>query len=181
MKRWLLFIPLIIIFIFAVMLFLSLNQDPLQKMKDHLNKPLPAFTLSDLQEQNRILHNNDFPQGEVYLINIWGSWCQFCQQEFPLLHKITQQYHVPIIGIDYLDKRENALQTLQKLGNPFKLNTYDSQGMFAAELGINGAPYTFIIDKQGIMRYFFDGGAINETIWQTEMLPLIKKLQMENK
>lgn len=180
MKRWLLFIPVIVIFGFVITLFFGLTQDPLQKMRDHLQKPLPTFALADLENSSKTWQNSDFPQGQVYLINIWGSWCQYCKQEFPLLHKITQQYQIPIIGIDYLDKRENALATLQQLGNPFKLNAYDSKGIFATELGINGAPYTFIIDKKGIIRYFFDGGAINETIWQQQMLPLIQQLQTES-
>ncbi|MFC0322346.1 DsbE family thiol:disulfide interchange protein [Gallibacterium melopsittaci] len=179
MKRWLLFTPVIIILLFALVLFFGLNQDPLQKMKDHLNKPLPALVLSDLQDNTRTWQNSDLPQGQVYLINIWGSWCQYCKQEFPLLHHISQQYQLPIIGIDYLDKRENALNTLAELGNPFQLNAYDSKGVFAAELGINGAPYTFIIDKKGIIRYFFEGGAINQTIWQQQMLPLIQQLRTE--
>ena len=179
MKRWLLFIPALFILALALALFLGISQDPLQKMKSHLNQPLPAFSLLDLYDHQRHWQNQDFPQNQVFLINIWGSWCQFCKQEFPLLKKITQQQQLPIVGINYLDKQENAVQTLQQLGNPFAINAFDHKGMFAAELGINGAPYTFIIDKNGKMRYFFEGGAINETIWQQQMLPLIQQLQAE--
>lgn len=177
MKRWLLFIPAVVLILFAISLFLGLQQDPLQKTKDLIGKPLPTFQLADLAQPTQQLTQQNLPKNQVYLLNIWGSWCQYCRQEFPLLHEITQQYQIPIVGVDYLDLAENAQRTLRELGNPFIFNLYDSKGIFVTELGLNGAPYTFIIDQQGVVRYFFDGGAINQTVWQQQMLPLIKKLR----
>ena len=91
--------------------------------------------------------------GGVYLLNVWASWCVSCREEHPLLNELARNKTVTLIGLNYKDKREDALAWLAGMGNPYELSFADTDGRLGIELGVYGVPETFVIDKEGIIRY----------------------------
>ena len=126
-KKFILFLPLILLLSICLLLFVGL----------HINKPVPEFYQANLLEPTQIVSPRDFPK-KSFLLNVWGSWCGYCQQEHPLLMEISKD--VPIVGIDYRDKPQNGIAMLERMGNPFILTIDDSRGEFAMQLGVDGAP-----------------------------------------
>lgn len=177
-KRFLVFIPLLILLSIVLLLLVGLNNSATQEGKSALGKPVPEFYLSDLDTVERTLTLKDLPQNQVYMLNVWGSWCSYCREELPLLARIAKQYHLPIVGIDYLDKRQNAVQLLKVFDNPYQLNIYDSQGKLVHLLGSANAPQTFLVDKKGIIRYYHNGMLL-DSIWQNEIYPIVEQLNAE--
>ena len=113
--------------------------------------------------------------GRAYLLNVWASWCVACRQEHPFLNELARSKTVPIIGLNYKDKREDALGWLDSLGNPYELSLSDTDGRLGIDLGVYGVPETFVIDKQGIIRYK-QIGPITPEVWEQKLAPLIKEL-----
>ena len=107
------------------------------------------------------------------MINIWGSWCGYCQQEHPLLLELAKE--IPIVGVDYRDKPQNGIAMLQHMGNPYTLVIDDSRGELALKLGVDGAPETYLVDANGIIRYRHSGLLDRET-WQKIFVPQLNQL-----
>lgn len=144
---------------------------------DLVNKPLPAFTLPLLNSTDKQLTNQDF-KGRVSILNIWASWCYACRAEHTHLVNIQKEYHVPMYAIDYSDNPASANEWLKKSGNPYTKIGVDPEGNMTDRLDIGGTPQTYIIDAKGIIRYRYLG-AINETIWENELWPIIQQYQHE--
>jgi cytochrome c biogenesis protein CcmG, thiol:disulfide interchange protein DsbE len=106
-----------------------------------IGKPAPQFALSDVMDESRVVSNAAL-QGQVYVLNVWASWCLPCRQEHAELLEISRQKVVPIIGLDYMDQRDKAKQLLQQLGNPYSAVPYDKDGRAAIDWGVYGAPET---------------------------------------
>lgn len=174
-RKWL-FLPLIIVIAIGILLFAGLQQDPRKLSSALINKPIPEFYLADLVNPQQQWHNQDLPK-QWYLLNVWGSWCTACRLEHPLLMRLAQQ-HIAIVGLNYRDKRQNALDLLAKMGNPFGMNLFDPQGTLALELGVDGAPETYLIDQYGIIRYRHSG-LLEESHWQQDILPIIQQLEQQ--
>jgi len=143
---------------------------------DFIRKPnippeINATALYDLQGNAFFLPQLD--QAKPTIIYFWGSWCGYCQQEHPLLMEISKD--VPIVGIDYRDKPQNGIAMLERMGNPFILTIDDSRGEFAMQLGVDGAPETYIVDEHGMIRYRHSGYMDRET-WLTEIKPKLDEL-----
>ena len=175
-----LFIPLVLFVGLVAFLLIGLHRDPHEVPSPLINKPAPAFQLPQLHEPTKTFSSQDM-RGKVYLLNFWGSWCIACRDEHPLLVKYAKSKVVPIYGVDYnyandtADERAAAMQFLAELGNPYTEIIYDKGGLTSIDYGVYGAPESFLIDKQGIIR-FKQIGPITEDVWNNKIVPLAKQL-----
>lgn len=136
-----------------------------------IGKPAPLFTLNDVMEPNRIVSNADL-KGQVYVLNVWGTWCVACREEHEALLAIARQRLVPIIGLDYMDERAKAQQWLGQLGNPYAAVAFDTDGRTAIDWGVYGAPETFLVDGNGRVLFKFISPMTAE-VWEREFVPRI--------
>jgi cytochrome c biogenesis protein CcmG/thiol:disulfide interchange protein DsbE len=173
MRRFLL--PLGVFIILLLFLGVGLTLNPRELPSALKDKPAPAFNLVQLQDGNKMFAPSDL-KGQVWLFNVWASWCVSCREEHPVLIELAKQGIVPIIGLDYKDERENGLGWLQQHGNPYMLTAYDREGRVGIDYGVYGVPETFVIDKTGVIRYRHPGPITPEALRDT-ILPLVKKLQ----
>lgn len=154
MKRALLFIPFGIFIVLGFFLWKGLYLDPKDVPSALVGKTFPAFDLPDLMSEQRYQQN--LMTGKVQLVNVWGTWCVSCKIEHPYLVQKAAE-GVSVIGISYKDDDEAARRWLNDLGNPYAAVVVDAEGLLALDLGVTGAPETFIVDAQGIIRYKFTG------------------------
>jgi cytochrome c biogenesis protein CcmG/thiol:disulfide interchange protein DsbE len=136
-----------------------------------IGKAAPAIALTDVMDPDRPVTNSAF-KGQVYIVNVWGTWCEACRQEHGALLEIAQQHEVPIIGLVYMDQRDKAKQWLETLGNPYTAVAFDTDNRTAINWGVYGAPETFLVDTQGRIIYKFISPMTPE-VWQREFLPRI--------
>jgi cytochrome c biogenesis protein CcmG, thiol:disulfide interchange protein DsbE len=136
-----------------------------------IGKPAPAFTLTDVLDPAHPVSNAAF-RGQIYLLNVWGTWCYECRAEHDALLAISRTHVVPIIGLDYMDQREKAKEWLEQLGNPYQAVAFDTDGRTAIDWGVYGAPETFLVDGQGRVIYKYISPMTPE-VWQREFLPRI--------
>jgi cytochrome c biogenesis protein CcmG, thiol:disulfide interchange protein DsbE len=168
-------IPLAIFVVLAIFLGRGLTLDPKEIPSPLIDKPAPVFSLSQLDKPGEMIGTEQL-RGQVWILNVWASWCVACRDEHPILVEFSKTNTVPIYGLNYKDKREPALNWLQQLGNPYTASIFDEQGRVGIDFGVYGVPETFVIDKQGVIRYKKTGPVTQETI-ETKILPLVKKLQ----
>ena len=166
--------PLVLFIFLGLLLAYGLKLDPRKIPSPLIGKSLPAFSLPTVAEPARRVSRDEL-KGRVYLLNVWASWCVACRQEHPLLNELTRNQAVPIIGLNYKDKREDALGWLGQLGNPYEVSLSDTDGRLGIDLGVYGVPETFVIDKQGVIRYKHIG-PITPEAWQQKLAPMIKEL-----
>jgi cytochrome c biogenesis protein CcmG, thiol:disulfide interchange protein DsbE len=168
-------IPLGIFVVLVIFLGRGLSLDPKEIPSPLIDKPAPVFSLSQLDKPAQMIGTEQL-RGQVWILNVWASWCVACRDEHPVLVEFSKTGAVPIYGLNYKDKREPALNWLQQLGNPYTASIFDEKGRVGIDFGVYGVPETFVIDKQGVIRYKKTGPVTQETI-QTKILPLVKKLQ----
>ncbi len=173
MKRYLL--PLAIFLVIVGFLAVGLNKDPHEVPSPLVNKPAPAFKLPRLDAPEQMLSTQDL-RGQVWLLNVWASWCVACRQEHPLLVELAKAGTVKVYGLNYKDKREDALGLLRKSGNPYLTSLSDTEGLVGIDYGVYGVPETFVIDKQGVIRYKQIGPITAESLRDT-LLPLVAQLE----
>ncbi len=166
--------PLVLFIFLGLLLAYGLNLDPRKIPSPLIGKSLPAFSLATVFDPARSVSRDEL-KGRVYLLNVWASWCVACRQEHPLLNELTRNKAVPIIGLNYKDKREDALGWLGKLGDPYEVSLSDTDGRLGIDLGVYGVPETFVIDKQGVIRYKHIG-PITPEAWEQKLAPLIKEI-----
>jgi len=171
--RWSL--PLAIFAVIVAFLFVGLFRDPREVPSPLIGKPAPAFALAQLHEPGKTLTTADM-RGQVWLLNVWASWCVSCRVEHPLLIDLAKANVVPVIGLAYKDKREDGLAWLAANGDPYKLSIVDLDGRIGIDFGVYGVPETFVIDKAGIIRYKQIGPLTADALKQT-ILPLVRELQ----
>ncbi|ALG68742.1 DsbE family thiol:disulfide interchange protein [Beggiatoa leptomitoformis] len=169
------FAPLGIFAILAIFLYVGLGLNPRDLGSTLIDKPTPTFALPQLDNPTQIFTQDNF-KGKVSLFNAWASWCVTCKYEHPLLMQLAKNTNIPIYGLNYKDTEIEAKQVLAREGNPYLANAVDAQGRVGMDLGLSGTPETFIIDKQGIIRYKHIGAITVEDLEKT-ILPLIKHLQ----
>lgn len=172
MKRLWTLIPLMLFFGLILVMRSGLSRDPRALPSERIGKLLPHLTLPLLDDPSTRLHLADV-KGRMTLLNVWASWCGACREEQIFLLNLAKQ-GVPIIGLNYQDDRNTALAWLQQWGNPFRQTISDVNGRAGIELGVYGAPETFLIDEEGVIRYRF-AGILNQTIWRDVFLPLMCK------
>lgn len=175
MKRFLLFLPLLIAVVLGVVLFAGIGKDPTKLESALIGKPVPAFSLKDLNTPETQLNETLF-KGKVQLLNVWGTWCPACRDEHDDLMWLAEDEGVSIVGLNYKDNRDDALVWLDRLGNPYSTSIYDPRGTLGFDLGVYGAPETFVIDEQGVVRYRHVG-VVNEEVWQEILLPVINDIR----
>jgi cytochrome c biogenesis protein CcmG/thiol:disulfide interchange protein DsbE len=173
MKRYLL--PLAVFLVLAGFLAVGLNRDPHQIPSPLVDKPAPAFNLPRLDDPVQMIATQDL-RGQVWLLNVWASWCVACRQEHPLLVELARTGALKVYGLNYKDKREDALGLLRKSGDPYVKSVSDTEGLVGIDYGVYGVPETFVIDKQGVIRYKQIGPITAEALRDT-LLPLVKKLE----
>lgn len=169
------FIPLVVFVVLAIFLGRGLRLDPKEIPSPLIDKPAPVFSLSQLDKPGEMIGTEQL-RGKVWMLNVWASWCVACRDEHPLLVEFSKSAVVPIYGLNYKDQREPALAWLQQLGNPYSASIFDENGRVGIDFGVYGVPETFVIDKQGIVRYKKTGPVTQETI-EKFIVPLVKKLQ----
>ena len=172
MKRLILLLPLALFLGMALFLYRGLFLDPQELPSALIDKPLPAFSLPDLKDEQRLITEKDL-KGPA-LVNVWATWCPACRHEHPVLNKLAEA-GVVIHGVNYKDQREPAQQWLRDLHNPYQLNIEDAKGSLGLDLGVYGAPETFFVDAKGIIRHKFVG-TIDERVWRETLAPIYQQL-----
>lgn len=172
MKRLLLFLPLLAIlgmfFVFDEML----EHDPTELQLARQDQPMPPFQLQDLADDARVIEQTAL-QGKPRLLNVWATWCPSCMVEHPYLVQLAEEEKVAIVGLNYKDERQAALEWLELRDDPYEFVIYDPQGTLGLDLGVYGAPETYVIDAQGIIRYRHVG-VVNEKVWKETLEPLMR-------
>ncbi len=172
MKRLILLVPLALFLAMAVFLYKGLFLDPKELPSALIDKPLPVFSLPDLQAPQTLITQADF-KGPA-LINVWATWCPTCKAEHQMLNNLAKA-GVVIYGVNYKDDAEAARKWLQDYFDPYQRTLVDAQGSLGLDLGVYGAPETFLIDAQGIIRHKYVG-AIDERVWRQELAPRYQAL-----
>ena len=167
-------IPLGIFVVLVAFLAIGLRNDPHEVPSPLINKPAPAFQLPQLHQPLKTFSAQQM-HGKVWLLNVWASWCVSCREEHPVLLEVSRSGVLPIYGLNYKDKRDDALAWLNEFGDPYLLSAADADGRVAIEYGVYGAPETYLIDRNGIIR-FKQIGPITPALLQERILPLVKEL-----
>ena len=167
-------VPLGIFAVLCVFLGIGLTRDPRIVPSPFIGKPAPSFTLSALHDP-QVTFSPEQMKGKVWLLNVWASWCPACKIEHPVLNDMSRRGIAPIVGLNYKDQRADAKRWLQQNGDPYQLSVWDFEGKVGIDYGVYGAPETFVIDKQGVIRYKQIGPITPEVLEKT-LLPLIAKL-----
>ncbi len=185
MKRYLLPIVAIGIFVvIALFLFkrladvnrnLEQGKDPREIASPLIGKAAPNFSLPLLYEPDKKLSPQDM-KGKVWLLNVWASWCGSCKEEHPVLMDLSRQNILPIVGVDYKDRPEDGVATLKRGGDPYTSVIVDADGKAFFDYGVYGVPESYLIDKQGVIRYKLTG-VISMQNWNDTLLPLVRELQ----
>lgn len=175
MKRAL--IPFAIFLIMVGFLFKGLFLNPREVPSPLVGKPAPAFSLPRLDQPAKQFSPKDM-LGQVWLFNVWASWCGACRDEHPLLVALAKTGLVPMVGMDYKDTATEAEQWLTERGNPYLLSAVDANGRVGIDYGVYGVPETYVIDKAGVIAYKQIGPVTLESL-RDDILPLVKRLQAQ--
>ena len=170
-------VPLAIFVVLVVFLGIGLRLDPRQVPSPLVGRPAPQFSLQRLYEPDQNMGPADL-KGKVWVLNVWASWCVACRTEHPVLNAWSRKGNTILIGLNYKDDRKDARQWLESLGNPYKISVVDSYGRAGLDWGVYGVPETFVIDKQGVIRYKHIG-PIDMDDLTNEIIPLIHRLSEE--
>ena len=188
MKKASIFLVPLFFFVFlGVFLLQGLFSDPRQRNSSLLNKPMPPFSLPDLMEPGT-QYSPEIFKGEVTLLNVWGVWCITCAIELPYLRELSENHGVKIVGL-YYDQdtdpdfgiksvatiQQEVQKKLAQLGNPYAFNIFDTYRDYSLDLGVTGAPETFVIDKQGVIRLHHIGD-VNPRVWKNKIAPIYNEL-----
>ena len=176
LKVWFL-IPLIVFIGLLVMLYMRLGKPTDIVTNTALERPVPAFELPLLSDTSRIMTNDNLPD-QPFLLNVWGSWCPTCIIEHPFLMQLEER-GVNLVGVNYKDDIGDALSYLNRGGDPFSMSIQDLSGQFALDLGLTGAPETFVVDGKGVIRQHIIG-EVNESNWQSRITPCLMVLNDAN-
>lgn len=170
-------LPLAIFAVLLIFLGIGLKLDPREVPSPLIGKPAPAFSLAQVQDPGKTLSLENL-KGQVSLLNVWASWCVSCRQEHPVLLELAKRGVVPIYGLNYKDEREQALAWLSRFGDPYTASAFDADGKTGLDWGVYGVPETFVIDRQGRIRYKHTG-PVTEKALAEDLLPLVARLQQE--
>jgi cytochrome c biogenesis protein CcmG, thiol:disulfide interchange protein DsbE len=170
-------IPLALFLVLVVFLAIGLTRNPQELPSALLDKPAPIFRLPQLKQPDKTFSAEDM-RGKVWMLNVWASWCVACRDEHPYLFEYQKSGAVPIYGLNYKDRPEDALGWLSELGDPYLLSAVDLDGRVAIDYGVYGAPESYIIDKSGTIRMKHVGPVMPE-VWEKKILPLVQELNRQ--
>jgi len=168
-------IPLLLFMVLAGFLAVGLNRDPQEIPSPLVGKQAPAFELPQLADPKKNFSPESM-KGQPWILNVWASWCVACSEEHPVLVELGKLQVAPIIGLDYKDKREDAMTMLALQGNPYLLSAFDANGRVGIDYGVYGVPETYVIDKAGVIR-FKHIGPITMAVLNQKILPLLGELK----
>ncbi|MBL8806140.1 MAG: DsbE family thiol:disulfide interchange protein [Rhodospirillales bacterium] len=178
MKRLLFLLPLALFAVLAGYFYAGLQRDPAEIPSALIDKPVPEFALAPVAGVGKPGLSTATLKGDVSLVNVFASWCPPCRVEHPLLVRLSRESDVPIYGLNYKDKAEDARRWLAELGNPYRAIGWDFENRVAIDFGVYGAPETFVIDRKGTIRHRHVG-AITPDLLDKTLLPLVQKLRAE--
>jgi len=167
-------VPLVIFIVLVAFLWVGLGRDPREVPSPLVGKAAPAFTLPQLREPDKTFSAADM-RGQVWLLNVWASWCVSCREEHPVLVEFSKSRTVPIIGLNYKDQNPDAMRWLTQFGDPYTLSITDADGRVGIDYGVYGVPETYVIDKTGTIR-MKQIGPVTPQVLQEKILPLIREL-----
>jgi cytochrome c biogenesis protein CcmG, thiol:disulfide interchange protein DsbE len=184
-QRLILFVPLAILLLLGVLFWRGLSLNPGEKPSALINKPFPEFNLSLLPAEenpaNLIRASRSNIIGQVSLVNVWATWCVTCRAEHEFLNQLKAE-GVIIYGIyypiDYNEEKVTAQVWLRDLHNPYVFSVIDEERKLGMDLGVYGAPETFVLDKKGMIRHRHVGD-VNQQVWTNKLKPLIQALEKE--
>jgi len=163
------FVALVVFFAFG------LQRDPSRIASPLIGKPAPIFSLPAVSDPTAKVSNAALA-GKMYLMNVWGTWCAGCRQEHEVLLEISRTSPIAMIGLNWKDDRQLALQWLDQLGNPYQAVAFDAEGRVAIDWGVYGAPETFLVGADGKVLHKHIA-AMTMEVWREEFLPLITAAQ----
>lgn len=167
-------IPLGVFVVLVAFLAIGLVHDPRTVPSPLINKPAPDFQLTQLHNPSLNFSAQEM-RGKVWLLNVWASWCFSCREEHPILLELSRSGEVPIYGLNYKDKREDALRWLQEFRDPYVLSAADTDGRVGIDYGVYGVPETYLIDRDGVIR-FKQVGPVTREVVSKKILPLVNDL-----
>jgi cytochrome c biogenesis protein CcmG, thiol:disulfide interchange protein DsbE len=161
----------------ALVLFLGigLGLNPREVPSPLIGKPAPAFVLPKLDDAGQSLGRDDL-LGQPWVLNVWASWCAPCREEHPLVVDLAKRSNVAVVGLNYKDTRPAATNWLRQLGNPYRVSLFDGDGRVGIDFGVYGVPETFVVDRQGVIR-FKHTGPLTARVVREEIEPLLKELR----
>ncbi len=178
MNRYLRYsVPLVIFAVIAAFLFKGLGMNPREIPSPLIGKSVPAFSLPSLEQADTTITDKDL-LGKVYLLNVWATWCVSCRAEHETLVQLARSGKVDIVGLNWKDERAKANVWLNKLGNPYSVNIFDQKGRTAIDLGVYGAPETFLVDSKGVIHYKH-AGPVTHKLFNETLLPMVERLKSE--
>ncbi|HLX78961.1 MAG TPA: DsbE family thiol:disulfide interchange protein [Burkholderiales bacterium] len=173
MTRFLL--PIAVFILLIGFLAAGLKLDPREVPSPLVGKPAPAFDLPVLLQPDKRFAPRDM-RGKVWLLNVWASWCVSCREEHPVLVELSKKGVLPILGLNYKDKGDDARRWLAQFGNPYQLSAVDADGRIGIDYGVYGVPETYVIDGNGVIRYK-QIGPITPAMLEEKILPLAMALK----
>ena len=173
LNRLALFLPLVLFAVLSTILLLGLDKDPSELPSALVGEPFPSFSLPALHDADRALDERDII-GEVVLVNIWATWCFACRIEHAMLNQLAEQ-GVKVIGLNYKDNREAAITWLNERGDPYAFSVFDERGRLGIDLGVYGAPETYLLDATGTIRHR-RVGVVDDRVWNNEFRDLYAQL-----
>jgi len=168
-------IPLLLFVVLVIFLAVGLNRNPQEVPSPLINKQAPAFEIPQLADASKTFSPASM-KGQVWILNVWASWCVACREEHPVLVELAKSQIAPVIGLDYKDKREDALAMLANQGNPYLLSAFDANGRVGIDYGVYGVPETYVIDKAGVIR-FKHIGPLTIQLLNQKIFPLVSELK----
>ncbi|MGP9678993.1 DsbE family thiol:disulfide interchange protein [Halomonas sp. AOP27-A1-41] len=170
-RLWLLLLPLGFLLV-ALFLYQRLQHDPSARDSALMARAFPSFQATTLRDEGRQV-DQTLLEGEISLVNVWGEWCPACKQEMPQLLELADQ-GIRMVGVNYRDTREKGRHFLNEFGDPFEVNIFDPDGSLGFDLGVYGAPETFLVDAEGIIRYHHKGDISPQDVAE-RILPEVAK------
>ena len=164
--------------VLVIFLAIGLTRDPSVIPTEMIDREMPAFELTELRDEAVTVSQDDLV-GEVTLVNVFGSWCVACLQEHPTLMELSRDDTVRIVGINWRDDREEALAWLAKHGDPYESIVFDAESELVIEIGVTGAPETFVLDPSGRIRYK-QIGPVTPEVWTKTIRPVIDAIERES-
>lgn len=181
MNKVIRFLPLILVIALGGVLYRGLSLNPNEMPSALVGNPMPDFSLPTVNEPNKLVTKSNLI-GDIVLLNVWATWCPTCKYEHPFLLELANnpQFNskVKLYGVNYKDERIPAQQWLTDYQDPYLFSVFDEDGLLGVKLGVFGAPETFVIDHQGIIRKRF-AGALDLRVWRKEFEPLIEQIIIE--
>lgn len=168
------FLPLIFVLFVGSIIVMAMGTRSAAVTSPLQGRPIPEFNLASL-EQGELTLTEASLTGQVQLLNVWASWCGICKSEHSFLMDLAKQNQIKVIGLNYRDDRQSALNELAASGNPYRVVIFDPKGSLAIDLGVYGTPESYLVDQNGVIRHRYVG-ALTPEIWQQEFVPVLNQL-----